>query len=93
MRFYVTQQDIDNAVDQLRQDKMKTKCCPIAQSVNRTVKAKWISVGISDISLVPDNHTEMNIYRLPLKARQFINDFDNGREVKPFYFSVKGITP
>lgn len=56
--------------------------CPIALAIQRCCKPKFLSVGY-DVCINSDWDIP-----LPAAANQFIRDFDGGRPVKPFTFSL-----
>jgi hypothetical protein len=76
----VTQDDIDNGV------RAAPCLCPIALAAQR--KYPYVSVGTFTISVGADASRE-KVYRMPLKASRFIEDFDQGRLVEPFTFTAR----
>jgi hypothetical protein len=80
----VTQEDINNG------GKKQCTMCPIALATKRTFpNAIWISVTQAYIRVVNAGDGERGTeYLSPLGVEQFINDFDRGRPVSPFSFTV-----
>lgn len=81
----VTQDDILNG--------KRSRCdqCPIARALTRAGFTE-VSVGAT-IAVVarPGIGTSESVYDLPEFANLFITNFDNGRPVEPFTFTMKRI--
>ena len=63
------------------------KSCPIALACNAK-KRGW---KVMDLYIQYFNEGNYNMYDLPIRAQKFIERFDDGLEVKPFSFIVKGL--
>jgi hypothetical protein len=84
MKIKVTQKDIDKGI------RSSYYYCPIAHAFKRAVKNNNeldCCVASSYIVYRPDD--KRNRYKLPKKARKFIEHFDNYRPVEPFSFEIK----
>jgi len=80
----VTREDIEKGIPE------DDNLCPIAIAVKRE-EAEVVEVGGMYISFFPSNHSRISrrkYYSLPDIAIEFIKDFDNAREVKPFVFTA-----
>ena len=75
MRINVTQQDIDNGL------RCNQTHCPIAIAVYRCAA---LSFAVYSINM---RYKEFNI-QLPASVQEFIESFDNNKEVQPFSFEV-----
>ena len=75
----ITAKDIKNGK---RQD---CSACPIALAATRAFKIK---MGCGAMILSGDEVKTPNYY-LPIKAMRFIKDFDGGKTVAPFKFTIK----
>lgn len=62
--------------------KGSTKSCPIARAI-RSLGYKNIAVSSCDIQI--NDH----VYDIPDKVSDFIEQFDDGKEVKPFEFTAR----
>ncbi len=76
----VTQEDIDNG---LRTSSCK---CPIARAAKREFGLPALISPSFSLFLLKDY--ENILFSLPSSARDFINDFDGERPVKPFSFQI-----
>lgn len=75
----VTREDIEKGVPE------SDELCPVALAVKRLFGFDWVYVGIGGCFIDIDN-SEGKRFSLPIEARDFIRDFDNGKEVNPFIF-------
>ncbi len=78
MKICVTKKDIANGTP------TEPDCCPIALAL--------IRAGFNDVSVDTDNvrlFVGKPSLKLPQKAIDFIEQFDNGEEVDPFTFELK----
>jgi hypothetical protein len=78
LKIEVTQEDIDKG----KRDDCTS--CPIALAAIRT-GATSAFVDSDSIHIVAENERGL-FFKLPLKAQQFIHDFDYSRPVSPFSF-------
>ena len=76
----VTQKDIDEGVAE------DCYACPIALAAMRATGCKGAGVSPYYLRLFYDN--EEASYRLPRAAERFVLDFDEGKPVEPFSFTV-----
>lgn len=60
--------------------------CPLAIALNDTTGIKW-SVGLTSCS-PGEGYIMKKMFFLPLRAIQFIKDFDNRKITKPFEFEL-----
>lgn len=82
MKVIVTKEHIDNGVCG------SSTNCPIAYALIEKSSVKLRSVGSGFVEVV-NKKNETFLYILPQKARQFIEDFDDGKEVEPFSFEMR----
>ncbi len=75
MRIHVNYRDIDDG------EPGSPHRCPIALALKR--KLKTTNVRVTGGALI-DGHR----FSLPAKARDFISDFDEGRDVEPLVFNL-----
>ena len=89
INFSVKQKDID--------DGLVGKCnhCPVALSARRRLKRFLTIIGVfvGPEEMIVTYSTDAYPYErlslvLPFSVSRFIGDFDRGREVKPFRFSL-----
>jgi hypothetical protein len=85
MKIKVTKRDIENSAGY----EESLEYCPIAFAVKRQMKTDCgIKVYGDDIQILTIGHP-YRFYKLPKKAKDFIQKFDEGKEVKPFTFEAK----
>jgi hypothetical protein len=77
MRIVITQKDIDTGI------KGNIWHCPIAKALTRAFKKLYVVGGVTYREYLTEERLP-----LPLKACNFIGDFDNGKSVKPFHFTI-----
>ncbi len=84
MRIAITWHDIKTGI------RASSHSCPIARALNRR--------GFPAVSVTPGAVTIKNTddkwsasFRLSDKATEFIDDFDYGRDVKPFTIILRGL--
>ena len=83
MKIEITQHDIDNGV------KGEYQLCPIARAVKRKINGEVIVLE-DDISIfTTDIIRRYSYYKLPQKAKDFMQRFDDGKKVKPFTFEAR----
>lgn len=84
MKIEVTQEDIDSG---------ERRCeggCPIAMAVSRAFGFCRVVVKTLNCCVWAENRTSLPLYfSLPMAARQFIQNFDNGEGVDPFTFDLE----
>lgn len=78
----VTQDDIDVA------EQGSSMYCPIAYAAKRVFNTDEVDVA-STLDVSTDELSESLVYELPQKATRFIEDFDDGKTVKPFTFIAR----
>lgn len=81
-KISVTARDIE------RGDPLNSLQCPIALACKRTFKRKAEVDGFT-AEVKMKNKTK--VFELPEKAQNFVDDFDAGRTVKPFSFTLKEV--
>lgn len=80
VRIYVTKDNIAKG------ERTQIYCCPVALALKRTLnKEALVNQSWIDINTVLGYHQ----LTTPQKASNFINNFDAGREVKPFQFTLE----
>jgi hypothetical protein len=83
IKIKVTQDDIQAAKATFDSpNHLRSRSCPIAQALKRLTR-KYVNVGF-DACLYNGI-----MYNLPEKARKFVHNFDQSKEVKPFTFVLK----
>lgn len=79
MIIKVTEQDIE------RGSRVFSDHCPVALAINRATGRHAIvyhhAIKIGELSRIE--------YPVPDKVREFIQDFDSGKEVQPFEFDLE----
>ena len=83
MKIGVTKHDIDNGIQN------KCQLCPIALAVKRKINGEVIVFGNGISIFITDIIRSYRYYKLPLKAKNFIQRFDDGKKVKPFTFEAR----
>ena len=58
--------------------------CPIARAVRRASRRRDVAVSGRDVEI------RRQAFRLPVLARNFVLNFDNGDRVAPITFTLKG---
>ena len=85
MKIKVTKQDIKNGTG----NEKELEYCPIAFAIKRQMKTYfYIKVYGDNIQILTVDHS-YRYYKLPKKAKDFIQKFDEGKEVKPFTFEAR----
>lgn len=81
MKIKVIAEDIEHGLP------CEEKGCPIALAVSRAlgIEAGKVSISLDDVFVSGAEFT------LPAKAVAFISRFDDGKTVKPFTFTIKGL--
>jgi hypothetical protein len=74
-------------IAQTRANRSMSMSCPIATAITEELQEAVSVNGTSFHSF--DDPNLKNQYQLPRHARVFVQDFDAGREVKPFEFTVE----
>lgn len=79
----VTQEDIDNG-------KMKScDFCPVALAVNRVIRPQRDAQVYACIVIIRHEEGQRGGFpSLPLAAQEFIENFDDERDVEPFSFAL-----
>ena len=87
MRLVVTQTDIDLAL------KNSSCNCPIAKSMQRRFPNKAVEVFHRFLTLgdFSSSIIQKTCWNIPPRAKNFINQFDIGKKVKPFHFTIKDL--
>lgn len=82
----VTQEDIDSG------DPCNPFSCPLSLAVRRTLTGRW-AVTRTNVFLQGTNSPyaqyKFTNYLLPENAKQFVKDYDEGREVRPIIFTME----
>jgi hypothetical protein len=81
VKVNVTQKHIDIGVPK------DCKYCPIAFAL-RDLGFKHFDVGVISINIFESAYGDVKRINLPKNVGSFIQDFDAGREVKPFEFEL-----
>lgn len=79
-KICVTNKDIDRGAPK------SVWQCPIAIALKR--KFAKFTPSVSEVEFSLWFKGDQEFYSLPRKAEKFIQDFDNGKKVKPFSFCV-----
>lgn len=80
IRIHVTSKDIENGTIG------HSGACPIALAARRAgLDTVSVDHSLVDLSSSRDGCKE---YKMPLKAQKFVDDFDSGKKVKPFSFTL-----
>lgn len=83
MKIEITQHDIDYGVQG------ECQLCPIARAVKRKINGE-VRVFGDDISIfTTDIIRRYRYYKLPQKAKDFMQRFDDGKKVRPFTFEAR----
>jgi hypothetical protein len=66
-------------------------CCPIALAINKIVRTNVAVtiMGVRDRFKVVKPYEDFKYYALPIIARIFMDNFDNGVPVDPFQFEME----
>jgi hypothetical protein len=80
MKISVTKKDIQNGI------RFEGEACPIALATYRKLKPNHISVEDNEIIFYLED--DVINFNLPVKAQEFIENFDDGNKVKPFTFTI-----
>ncbi|AXH46556.1 hypothetical protein SEA_ROBINSPARKLES_111 [Gordonia phage RobinSparkles] len=90
MRVTVTQKHIDKGLP------CRSYACPIAEAINdkgyvSSVTDESVYITSKSEAARANNSDDVNWkkYTLPKSAKQFVNDFDSGKKVKPFTFEMR----
>ncbi len=78
VKVRVTKSDIKNGFAR------RSMSCPIALAIKRKTESDNVSVGCGEI-WVNDNYVYLHRKK---KVREWVRNFDNGEEVKPFEFTM-----
>lgn len=62
--------------------------CPVALAINKTFKLHHASVD-NGCAMAVDKNNKTIYFKLPKKAKNFIERFDDGKRVKPFTFELR----
>ena len=83
MKIEITQHDIDYGV------RGEYSLCPIARAVKRKINGEVIVSGDHISIFTTDIIRKYSYYKLPQKAKDFMQRFDDGKKVKPFTFEAR----
>ncbi len=64
----------------------KMLSCPIALALKQKFKDQEPEVSSEEVALWSNG--DQQFYTLPQKAQKFVEDFDEGKKVKPFIFCL-----
>ncbi|KKN16774.1 hypothetical protein LCGC14_0972360 [marine sediment metagenome] len=81
LEINITKEDIEGGI------RRNHTTCPIAIATKRAFKRKRI-VSVDRFNLRFTANRVKEVIVLPLKAKNFISNFDNGCKVKPFKFVI-----
>lgn len=91
----ITQEDITESLateSNHTQGNYRCSTCPIARAAKRALGRPVYVDGVDVITHFISPFTRrsfvLNRYKMPAVASKFTLDFDNGREVQPFTFSI-----
>lgn len=76
MKISLTQDDIDNGLPDDCED------CPVALAIKRVNPDAYVTAYSHEITI------DRVKFEVPLSVSVFINNFDDGRHVKPFEFDL-----
>jgi len=87
MEINITKKDIEQGQPE------NIKCCPIALALRRTFKTDMVEVKKDDatnqvILQIDDNEYDKDYVSNFNHVVSFVNDYDRGRDVKPFMFKI-----
>lgn len=88
MKIEVTLRDIKAARKYQETMKSGVDHCPVAIAARRVFKKKIWVWAIDELGVHLTNDYEFAIYKLPVEATTFIEDFDAGIKVEPFTFEL-----
>ena len=83
MKIKVTQHDIDYGV------RGEYQLCPIARAVKHKINGEVMVYGDDMSIFTTDIIRRYRYYKLPQKAKDFMQRFDDGKKVKPFTFEAR----
>lgn len=94
LKISVTAQDIQRGKHE------NIKRCPVARAIRRALKGRRVYVAVEPGYVVLgafhranwDSMIDARTITLPLRVRQWVWDFDGNKPVKPFSFTITGVS-